>query len=72
MRPVNKTEPVSDSGKPGLIRGDGDRAIRGILNHIGDKSTLPVVATRTLRHLKRDGLISRTAVVEAPPGSNTS
>lgn len=74
-----------------LIRGDGGRAIRGILDRIGDKWTLLVVATldgerlrftelqqripgvsqrmltRTLRHLERDGLVTRTVYPEVPP-----
>ncbi len=74
-----------------LIRGDGGRAIRGILDRIGDKWTLLVVATldgermrftelqhripgisqrmltRTVRHLERDGLVTRTAFPEVPP-----
>ncbi|MBD0738224.1 winged helix-turn-helix transcriptional regulator [Streptomyces sp. CBMA29] len=74
-----------------LIRGDGGRAIRGILDRVGDKWTLLVVATldgerlrftalqqrvpgisqrmltRTLRHLERDGLVSRTVYPEVPP-----
>lgn len=74
-----------------LIRGDGGRAIRGILDRIGDKWTLLVVATldgermrftelqqripgisqrmltRTVRHLERDGLVSRTVFPEVPP-----
>ncbi|MFF7155295.1 winged helix-turn-helix transcriptional regulator [Streptomyces sp. NPDC008139] len=74
-----------------LIRGDGGRAIRGILDRVGDKWTLLVVATldgerlrftelqqrvpgisqrmltRTLRHLERDGLVSRTVYAEVPP-----
>ena len=74
-----------------LIRGDGGRAIRGILDRVGDKWTLLVVATldgdrlrftellqripgisqrmltRTLRHLERDGLVSRTVHAEVPP-----
>jgi DNA-binding HxlR family transcriptional regulator len=74
-----------------LIRGDGGRAIRGILDRVGDKWTLLVVATldgerlrftelqhripgisqrmltRTLRHLERDGLITRTPFPEVPP-----
>ncbi|MBZ5737153.1 winged helix-turn-helix transcriptional regulator [Nocardioides mangrovi] len=73
------------------IRGDGGRAIRGILDRIGDKWTLLVVATldgpplrfselqsripgisqrmltRTVRHLERDGLVSRTVYAEVPP-----
>ncbi|MEU0467375.1 helix-turn-helix domain-containing protein [Amycolatopsis sp. NPDC006131] len=74
-----------------LIRGDGGRAIRRILDRIGNKWTLLVVATLddqrmrftelqqripgvsqrmlslTLRHLERDGLVSRTAYAEVPP-----
>ena len=74
-----------------LIRGDGGRAIRGILDRIGSKWTLLVIATLhdqrmrftelqqripgvsqrmlslTLRHLERDGLVSRTAYAEVPP-----
>ena len=74
-----------------LIRGDGGRAIRGILDRVGDKWTLLVVATldgerlrftelqqripgisqrmltRTVRHLERDGLVSRTVFAEVPP-----
>ncbi|MER6722103.1 winged helix-turn-helix transcriptional regulator [Streptomyces halstedii] len=74
-----------------LIRGDGGRAIRGILDRIGDKWTLLVVATldgermrftelqqripgisqrmltRTVRHLERDGLLTRTVHPEVPP-----
>ena len=73
------------------IRGDGGRAIRAILDRIGDKWTLLVVATlhggrlrfgelqqripgisqrmltRTLRHLERDGLVTRTVFAEVPP-----
>ena len=83
--------PVSKYEKICLIRGDGGQAIRGILDRIGDKWTLLVIATlhgermrfteiqrripgisqrmltRTLRHLERDGLISRTAHPEVPP-----
>ncbi len=36
---------MSDYEKTCLIRGDGGRAIRGILDRIGDKWTLLVVAT---------------------------
>jgi DNA-binding HxlR family transcriptional regulator len=74
-----------------LIRGDGGRALRRILDRIGDKWTLLVVATLdgermrftelhqripgisqrmltlTLRHLERDGLVSRTVYPEVPP-----
>lgn len=74
-----------------LIRGDGGRAIRRILERIGNKWTLLVIATLhdqrmrftelqqripgvsqrmlslTLRHLERDGLVSRTAYAEVPP-----
>ena len=74
-----------------LIRGDGGRAIRAILDRIGDKWSLLVVATldgpalrftdlkaripgisqrmltRTLRHLERDGLVTRTVYPEVPP-----
>ncbi|MEV3997870.1 helix-turn-helix domain-containing protein [Streptomyces halstedii] len=73
------------------MRGDGGRAIRGILDRIGDKWTLLVVATldgermrftelqqripgisqrmltRTVRHLERDGLLTRTVHPEVPP-----
>ncbi|MEU1680078.1 helix-turn-helix domain-containing protein [Micromonospora zamorensis] len=82
---------MSKYGKSCLIRGDGGRAIRGILNRIGDKWSLLVVATldgermrfselqqripgvsqrmltRTLRHLERDGLVSRHVFAEVPP-----
>ena len=74
-----------------LIRGDGGRAIRGILDRVGDKWSLLVVATldgeplrftelqhripgisqrmltRTVRHLERDGLVTRTVFPEVPP-----
>ncbi|MEV0847816.1 helix-turn-helix domain-containing protein [Streptomyces sp. NPDC049954] len=74
-----------------LIRGDGGRAVRGVLDRVGDKWSLLVVATldgerlrftelqqrvpgisqrmltRTVRHLERDGLVSRTAFPEVPP-----
>ncbi|SDT69908.1 helix-turn-helix domain-containing protein [Jiangella sp. DSM 45060] len=74
-----------------LIRGDGGRTIRRVLERIGNKWTLLVVATLhgermrftelqqripgisqrmlslTLRHLERDGLVSRTAYAEVPP-----
>jgi DNA-binding HxlR family transcriptional regulator len=82
---------MSKYEKACLIRGDGGRAIRAILDRIGDKWTLLVVATlhgermrfgelqqripgvsqrmltRTLRHLERDGLVSRTVFAEVPP-----
>lgn len=74
-----------------LIRADHGRAIRGILDRIGDKWTLLVIVTLeggrlrfgelqqrvtgisqrmltlTLRHLERDGLITRTVHAEVPP-----
>jgi DNA-binding HxlR family transcriptional regulator len=82
---------MSQYEKTCLIRGDGGQAIRGILDRIGDKWTLLVIATldgarmrftdlhqripgisqrmltRTLRHLERDGLLSRTVYAEVPP-----
>jgi DNA-binding HxlR family transcriptional regulator len=74
-----------------LIRGDGGRTLRAILDRICNKWTLLVVATLdqatlrftdlhqqvpgisqrmltlTLRHLERDGLVSRTVHAEVPP-----
>ncbi|MBM7081866.1 helix-turn-helix transcriptional regulator [Micromonospora sp. MMS20-R2-29] len=74
-----------------MIRGDGGRTIRAILDRICNKWTLLIVATLdggalrftelhqqipgisqrmltlTLRHLERDGLVSRTAYAEVPP-----
>lgn len=74
-----------------LIRGDGGRAIRVILDRVADKWTLLVIATlegkpmrftqlqqaipgvsqrmltRTVRHLERDGLVTRTVFAEVPP-----
>ncbi|MFI6335793.1 winged helix-turn-helix transcriptional regulator [Streptomyces sp. NPDC050535] len=74
-----------------MIRGDGGRAIRAVLDRICDKWTMLVVATLdegrlrftelhrripgisqrmltlTLRHLERDGLVSRTVYAEVPP-----
>ncbi|MFC8730894.1 winged helix-turn-helix transcriptional regulator [Luteimicrobium sp. NPDC057192] len=82
---------VAGYEKTCLIRGDGGRAIRRILDRIGDKWSLLVVATLdggrlrftelqrripgvsqrmltlTLRHLERDGLVSRTVHAEVPP-----
>ncbi|MER7279260.1 helix-turn-helix domain-containing protein [Dactylosporangium sp. NPDC000244] len=76
---------------PCMIRGDGGRAIRAILDHICNKWTLLVVATLdqstlrftdlhqqipgisqrmltlTLRHLERDGLVTRVVHAEVPP-----
>jgi DNA-binding HxlR family transcriptional regulator len=74
-----------------MIRGDGGRTIRAILDHICNKWTLLIVATLdqgtlrfsdllqqipgisqrmltlTLRHLERDGLVSRAVHAEVPP-----
>ncbi|GIF21443.1 DNA-binding HxlR family transcriptional regulator [Actinoplanes tereljensis] len=74
-----------------MIRGDGGRTLRAILDQICNKWTLLVVATLdggtlrfkelhqripgisqrmltlTLRHLERDGLVSRTVHAEVPP-----
>ncbi|MBB2948431.1 DNA-binding HxlR family transcriptional regulator [Actinoplanes lutulentus] len=74
-----------------MIRGDGGRTIRAILDQICNKWTLLIVATLeqgtvrftdlhhqipgisqrmltlTLRHLERDGLVSRTVYAEVPP-----
>jgi DNA-binding HxlR family transcriptional regulator len=74
-----------------MIRGDGGRTLRAILDQICNKWTLLVVATLdqgnlrfselhqqipgisqrmltlTLRHLERDGLVSRTVFAEVPP-----
>jgi DNA-binding HxlR family transcriptional regulator len=82
---------VSRYEKICLIRGDGGRAIRRILDRIGDKWALLIVATLhdrrlrftelhqhipgisqrmlslNLRHLERDGLVSRTVYPEVPP-----
>jgi DNA-binding HxlR family transcriptional regulator len=43
--PWEHEDVVTRSEKTCLIRGDGGRAIRAILDHIGDKWTLLVVAT---------------------------
>lgn len=82
---------MSDYERTCRIRGDGGRAIRGILDRIGDKWSLLVVATldggrlrfgelrqripgisqrmltRTVRHLERDGLLTRTVHATVPP-----
>jgi DNA-binding HxlR family transcriptional regulator len=82
---------VTQYEKTCLIRGDGGRAIRAILDRIGDKWALLIVATLhgnrmrfselqhhipgisqrmltlTLKHLERDGLVSRTVYAEVPP-----
>ncbi|WP_066370883.1 winged helix-turn-helix transcriptional regulator [Herbidospora mongoliensis] len=82
---------MSQYEKTCLIRGDSGRTIRAILDRIGNKWTLLIVATLhggrmrftelqqhipgisqrmlslSLRHLERDGLISRTAHAEVPP-----
>jgi len=82
---------MSQYEKTCLIRADAGRAIRAVLDRIGDKWTLLVVATLherrmrftelqrhipgisqrmlslTLRHLERDGLVTRTAHAEVPP-----
>jgi DNA-binding HxlR family transcriptional regulator len=89
--PGTQGKPMSKYEKACSIRGDGGRAIRAILDRIGDKWTLLVVATlhggrlrfgelqqripgisqrmltRTLRHLERDGLVTRTVFGEVPP-----
>ena len=92
IRVRNGQEPhVSKYERACLIRGDAGRTIRRILDRIGDKWTLLVVATLdgetlrftelqrripgisqrmlslTVRHLERDGLVSRTAYAEVPP-----
>lgn len=82
---------MSDYQRSCSIRGDGGRAIRSLLDRVGDKWSLLVVATldgralrftellaqvpgvsqrmltRTVRHLERDGLLTRTAYAEVPP-----
>ncbi|MGX6606531.1 winged helix-turn-helix transcriptional regulator [Micromonosporaceae bacterium Da 78-11] len=74
-----------------MVRGDGGRTLRAILDQICNKWTLLLVATLeqgtlrftdlhrqipgisqrmltlTLRHLERDGLVSRTVHAEVPP-----
>jgi DNA-binding HxlR family transcriptional regulator len=66
-----------------MIRGDGGRTLRAILDQICNKWTLLIVATLdrrtlrfkelhqqiplTLRNLERDGLVSRTVHAEVPP-----
>ncbi|XVU29426.1 winged helix-turn-helix transcriptional regulator [Actinoplanes sp. CA-054009] len=74
-----------------MIKGDGGRTLRAILDQICNKWTLLIVATLdqgtirftdlqhqipgisqrmltlTLRHLERDGLVSRTVHAEVPP-----
>ena len=81
---------MSDYQRSCSIRGDGGRAIRSLLDRVGDKWSLLVVATldgralrftellaqvpgvsqrmltRTVRHLERDGLLTRTAYAEVP------
>ncbi|MDT0476588.1 helix-turn-helix domain-containing protein [Streptomyces griseoviridis] len=73
------------------IRGDGGRTLRSVMDRIGDKWTLLIVATLdegrlrftdlqrmipgisqrmltlNLRHLERDGLVSRTVYAQVPP-----
>jgi DNA-binding HxlR family transcriptional regulator len=82
---------MSQYEKTCLIRADAGRAIRAVLDRIGDKWTLLIVATLherrmrftelqrhipgisqrmlslTLRHLERNGLVTRTAHAEVPP-----
>ncbi|TKK85352.1 helix-turn-helix transcriptional regulator [Herbidospora galbida] len=82
---------MSQSEKTCLIRGDAGRTVRAILDRIGNRWTLVIVATLhgrrlrfgelrehipgisqrmlslSLRHLERDGLVSRTAHAEVPP-----
>jgi DNA-binding HxlR family transcriptional regulator len=89
--PTGRRTAVPAYEKTCLIRGDGGRTIRRILDRIGDKWSLLVVATLdggrmrftelkaripgisqrmltlTLRHLERDGLVSRTVHAEVPP-----
>ncbi len=88
---TDRTRRVSQYEKTCLIRGDGGRAIRDVLDRIANKWSVLVVATLdgrrlrftelqrqipgisqrmlslTLKHLQRDGLISRTAYAEVPP-----
>src|SRR6478735_4300119 len=82
---------MTEYGHTCMIRGDGGKAIRAILDQICNKWTLLIVATLdqgtirftdlhqqipgisqrmltlTLRHLERDGLVSRTVHAEVPP-----
>ncbi|WP_030455771.1 winged helix-turn-helix transcriptional regulator [Herbidospora cretacea] len=82
---------MSQNEKTCLIRGDSGRTVRAILDRIGNKWTLLIIATLhgtrmrftelqqhipgisqrmlslSLRHLERDGLVSRTAHAEVPP-----
>ncbi|MDH6609274.1 DNA-binding HxlR family transcriptional regulator [Streptomyces sp. SAI-208] len=50
---------MSDHQKACLIRGDGGRAIRGVLDRIGDKWTLLVVATLHGERLRFTELLRR-------------
>ena len=82
---------MSQYEKTCLIRADAGRAVRAVLDRIGNKWTLLIVATLhgrrmrftelqrhipgisqrmlslNLRHLERDGLVTRTAHAEVPP-----
>lgn len=82
---------MSQHEKTCLIRGDAGRTVRAILDRIGGRWTLLIVATLhgrrlrfgelrrhipgisqrmlslSLRHLERDGLVTRTAHAEVPP-----
>ena len=85
-------EPRTDyEGMCHSVRDEDGRAVRGVLDRIGDKWSLLVVGTLaggrlrftelqrhipgvsqrmltlTLRHLERDGLVSRTVHAEVPP-----
>ncbi|MDI1462645.1 helix-turn-helix domain-containing protein [Catellatospora sp. KI3] len=50
---------MSEYEKVCLIRGDGGRAVRGILDRIGDKWTLLVVATLHGRRMRFTELLQR-------------